>query len=347
VAATTARRGLRRDQESLTARRIVVTTGEPAGIGPDLSLAAALVDWPCELVFAADPALLAARAEQLRISLRPAEWREESRPVPHRAGTLPVLESKLAREASPGKPDPANARYVLATIDAAAEGCLAGRFDAMVTGPVQKSSINDAGIPFQGHTEYLAAKAGGVHPVMLLVAGTLRVALATTHLPLVDVPRFLTRESLERTLVVLERGLRESLRIEAPRILVCGLNPHAGEGGHLGREEIEVIAPVVAGLREKGLALTGPVPADTAFTPASLANADAVLAMYHDQGLPVIKHTGFGHAVNVTLGLPFQRASVDHGTALDLAGTGRADPGSLFEAIRLAERLGAGGGTRG
>ena len=347
MAATTARRGLRRDQESLTTRRIVVTTGEPAGIGPDLALAAALVDWPCELVFAADPALLAARAEQLRISLRPAEWREEVRPVPHRAGTLPVLESKLAREASPGKPDPANARYVLATIDAAAEGCLAGRFDAMVTGPVQKSSINDAGIPFQGHTEYLAAKSGGAHPVMLLVAGTLRVALATTHLALVDVPRFLTRESLERTLAVLERGLRESLCIEAPRILVCGLNPHAGEGGHLGREEIEVIAPVVAALRAKGLALTGPVPADTAFTPASLANTDAVLAMYHDQGLPVIKHTGFGHAVNVTLGLPFQRASVDHGTALDLAGTGRADPGSLFEAIRLAERLGAGGGTPG
>jgi 4-hydroxythreonine-4-phosphate dehydrogenase len=347
VAATTARRGLRRDQESLIARRIVVTTGEPAGIGPDLSLAAALVDWPCELVFAADPALLAARAGQLRISLRPTEWREGARPVPHRAGTLPVLESKLAREASPGRPDPANARYVLATIDAAAEGCLAGRFDAMVTGPVQKSSINDAGIPFQGHTEYLAAKAGGAHPVMLLVAGTLRVALATTHLPLVDVSRHLTRESLEQTIVVLELGLRESLRIEAPRILVCGLNPHAGEGGHLGREEIEVIAPVVAALRAKGLALAGPVPADTAFTPASLANADAVLAMYHDQGLPVIKHTGFGHAVNVTLGLPFQRASVDHGTALDLAGTGRADPGSLFEAIRLAERLGAGGGTPG
>ena len=246
----------------------------------------------------------------------------------------------MAATRSPAGLTPANARYVIATIDAAAEGCLAGRFAAMVTAPVQKSSINDAGIAFQGHTEYLAAKAGGAHPVMLLVAGTLRVALATTHLPLAEVPRHITRETLERTMGVLERGLRESFRIAAPRILVCGLNPHAGEGGHLGREEIEVIRPAVAALRARGLAITGPVPADTAFTPASLAGADAVLAMYHDQGLPVIKHAGFGRTVNVTLGLPFHRTSVDHGTALDLAGTGRADPGSLFEAIRLAQRLG-------
>ena len=248
--------------------------------------------------------------------------------------------ARLGREATPGRPDPANARYVLSTIDAAADGCIAGRFHAMVTAPVQKSSINDAGIPFKGHTEYLADRAGGAYPVMLLVAGKLRVALATTHLPLSEVPRHITRESLERTVGVLERGLRESFRLAAPRILVCGLNPHAGEGGHLGREEIEVIAPAVAALRARGLAVTGPVPADTAFTPASLAGADAVLAMYHDQGLPVIKHSGFGQAVNVTLGLPFHRASVDHGTALDLAGTGRADPGSLFEAIRLAQSFG-------
>lgn len=347
MAAATARRGLRRDQESLITRRIIVTTGEPAGVGPDLALAAALVDWPCELVFTGDPDLLAVRAERLRIALRPSTWREDSQSAPHRAGTLPVLASKLGREALPGRPDPANARYVLAMIDAAAEGCLAGRFDAMVTAPVQKSSINDAGIPFQGHTEYLAAKCGDAHPVMLLVAGTLRIALATTHLPLADVSRHLTREALGRTLVVLDQGLRRSLGIEAPRILVCGLNPHAGEGGHLGREEIEVIAPVIAAMRSQGLALTGPVPADTAFTPASLASTDAVLAMYHDQGLPVIKHAGFGHAVNVTLGLPFQRASVDHGTALDLAGTGRAEPGSLFAAIRLAERLGSDRGPTG
>ncbi len=340
MAATTPRRGLRRDPESLITRRIIVTTGEPAGIGPDLALAAALADWPCELVFAGDPGLLAARAALLKLELKPVEWRADSPAAPHRAGTLPCLPARLGRDATPGRPDPANARYVLATIDAAAEGCAAGRFHAMVTAPVQKSSINDAGIAFQGHTEYLAAKARGAHPVMLLVTGKLRVALATTHLPLADVPRHITRELLERTVGVLERGLRDSFRLDAPRILVCGLNPHAGEGGHLGREEIEVIAPVVAALRARGLAVTGPVPADTAFTPASLAGADAVLAMYHDQGLPVIKHSGFGHAVNVTLGLPFHRTSVDHGTALDLAGTGRADPGSLFEAIRLAHTFG-------
>ncbi len=340
MAATTPRRGLRRDPESLIARRIVVTTGEPSGIGPDLALAAALADWPCELIFAGDPALLAARASLLKLEFKPVEWRADAPAVPHRAGTLPVLPARLGREATPGRPDPTNARYVLSTIDAAADGCISGHFQAMVTAPVQKSSINDAGIPFKGHTEYLADRAGGAYPVMLLVAGTLRVALATTHLPLSEVPRHITRESLERTAGVLERGLRESFRLAAPRILVCGLNPHAGEGGHLGREEIEVIAPAVAALRARGLAVTGPVPADTAFTPASLAGADAVLAMYHDQGLPVIKHSGFGQAVNVTLGLPFHRVSVDHGTALALAGTGRADPGSLFEAIRLAQSFG-------
>ena len=342
MAATHARRGLRRDQESLSTRRIVVTTGEPAGVGPDLALAAALLDWPAELVFAGDPALLAARAAALGLSLATTEWRDETPPVPHRAGTLPVLPLQLAREAVAGRPDPANARYVLGLLDAAVARCRAGRFDAMVTAPVQKSSINDAGIPFRGHTEYLAESSGGVHPVMLLVAGRLRVALATTHLPLAEVPRAVTRESLERTARVLDQGLRQDFGLAAPRILVCGLNPHAGEGGHLGREEIDVIGPAVAALAAQGLAISGPVPADTAFTPAALERADAVLAMFHDQGLPVIKHAGFGNAVNVTLGLPFRRVSVDHGTALDLAGTGRADPGSLFEAIRLAGRLGRG-----
>ena len=342
MAATTARRGLRRDQEPIgSPRRIVVTTGEPAGIGPDLALAAALADWPCELVFAGDPDLLAARAAALGLPLAPVAWREDAPPAAHRAGQLPVLPFALARAATPGRPDPANARYVIATIDAAADGCLGGRFAAMVTAPVQKSSILDAGIAFQGHTEYLAARAGNAHPVMLLVAGKLRVALATTHLPLAAVPAALNRALIERTLVVLAAGLSDAFRIGNPRILVCGLNPHAGEGGHLGREEIEVIAPAVLAARARGLALTGPLPADTAFTPRSLATADAVLAMYHDQGLPVVKHAGFGHGVNVTLGLPFHRVSVDHGTALDLAGTGRADPGSLFEAIRLAARLGA------
>jgi 4-hydroxythreonine-4-phosphate dehydrogenase len=340
VAATTARRGLRRDPESLKTRRIVVTTGEPSGVGPDLALAAALADWSSELVFAGDPDLLAARAASLGLAIKPVAWREDAPPEAHRAGRLPVLALPLVREAAAGRPDPANARYVLAAIDAAADGCLDGRFAAMVTAPVQKSSILEAGIEFRGHTEYLAARAGGSHPVMLLVAGKLRVALATTHLPLADVPRALTRDLLERTLAVLDQGLRDAFRIDAPRILVCGLNPHAGESGHLGREEIDVIAPAVEAARARGLAVAGPLPADTAFTPRSLAAADVVLAMYHDQGLPVIKHAGFGHGVNVTLGLPFHRVSVDHGTALDLAGTGRAEPGSLFDAIRLAERLG-------
>jgi 4-hydroxythreonine-4-phosphate dehydrogenase len=342
VAATHARRGLRRDQEPLSLRRLVVTTGEPAGVGPDLALAAALLDWPAELVFAGDPGLLAARAAALGLTVTVSTWRDETPPAPHRAGTLPVLPVALAREAVAGRPDPANARYVLGLLDAAVARCRGGRFDAMVTAPVQKSSINDAGIPFRGHTEYLAGNSGGVHPVMLLVAGRLRVALATTHLPLAEVPRAVTRESLERTARVLDQGLREDFGLAAPRILVCGLNPHAGEGGHLGREEIDVIGPAVAALAAEGLAIAGPVPADTAFTPAALERADVVLAMFHDQGLPVIKHAGFGNAVNVTLGLPFRRVSVDHGTALDLAGTGRADPGSLFEAIRLAGRLGRG-----
>jgi 4-hydroxythreonine-4-phosphate dehydrogenase len=211
----------------------------------------------------------------------------------------------------------------------------------MVTGPLQKSSIADAGIDFTGHTGYLAGRTGAAHPVMLLAAGTLRVALATIHLPLAEVPAAITPASLARTLEVLHAGLQRAFGIPEPRILVCGLNPHAGESGHLGREEIEVIAPATAAARARGIAAAGPVPADTAFTPASLAGCDAVLAMYHDQGLPVIKHAGFGRTVNVTLGLPILRTSVDHGTALELAATGRADPGSLFEAIRLAERLGS------
>jgi 4-hydroxythreonine-4-phosphate dehydrogenase len=340
VAATTPRRGLRRDPESLSARRLIVTTGEPAGIGPDIALAAALSDWSCELVFAGDPELLAARATLLGLAIKPCDWREAAAPVPHRAGTLPVLPAKLESTAAPGRPDPSNARYVLELIEVAARGCLEGRFAAMVTAPVQKSSINEAGIAFMGHTEYLADLSGGVHPVMLLVADRLRVALATTHLPLAEVSRHITRDSLEKTLIVLDRGLRESFRLATPRIVVCGLNPHAGEAGHLGREEIEIIRPLLESLVARGIAVSGPVPADTAFTPVSLESADAVLAMYHDQGLPVIKHAGFGRTVNVTLGLPFQRTSVDHGTALDLAGTGRADPGSLFEAIRLAQQLG-------
>ncbi len=341
MAATTPRRGLRRGPQPLNRQpRLIVTTGEPAGIGPDLAIAAALRDWPCELVFAGDPALLAARARELKLEIEPSEWRPDAVSSPHRAGTLPMAAVTLATQVEAGRLDVANARYVLEMLDLAIDGCIAGHFTAMVTGPVQKSTINDAGIAFTGHTEYLAARSGVPLPVMLLVSGRLRVALATMHLPLAEVPGHIRRELLDATLDVLDDGLRNCFRLPEPRILVCGLNPHAGEGGHLGREEIDVIAPAVEAAAKRGLKVRGPVSADTAFTAGMLAEADAVLAMYHDQGLPVIKHAGFGNTVNVTLGLPFVRTSVDHGTALDLAATGRADPGSLFAAIELAQELG-------
>ena len=240
--------------------------------------------------------------------------------------------------AQPGRLDPANAGYVAETLMAACDGCLMGHFDAMVTGPVHKGVINDAGLPFSGHTEFLAERCGA-DPVMMLVAPGLRVALATTHLPLSRVSLSITQDALTRVLRALDRDLRTRFGIARPRILVCGLNPHAGEAGHLGREEIEVIEPTLAALRAAGIDLTGPIPADTAFVPPMLAKADAVLAMYHDQGLPVLKHLGFGRAVNVTLGLPIIRTSVDHGTALDLAGTGLGDTGSLEAAIACAEDM--------
>jgi 4-hydroxythreonine-4-phosphate dehydrogenase len=235
-----------------------------------------------------------------------------------------------------GRLDPANAGYVLELIRESTMGCLAGRFAAMVTAPVQKSTINEAGTPFSGHTEYLAELTHSSRPVMLLVGGNLRVALATTHLPLREVPDAITEHDLFEILTVLAQGLRQLFGLARPRILVCGLNPHAGESGHLGHEEATVIAPAIRRAVNEGIAARGPVPADTAFTPRQLADTDAVLAMYHDQGLPVLKYAGFGRAVNVTLGLPIIRTSVDHGTALDLAGTGRADPGSLVAAVELA-----------
>jgi 4-hydroxythreonine-4-phosphate dehydrogenase len=314
---------------------VVVTSGEPAGIGPDLCLALAARDWPCRLAVAADPDLLAARARDLGLraellATTPAGI------APHVRGRLQVLPFRVAQPVVAGRLDPANAEYVLAMLRAAADGCRRGDFDAMVTAPVQKSVINDAGRPFTGHTEFLAELTGAPLPVMLLVAGKLRVALATTHLPLRAVPDALTVDGLLAVLEVLSRGLAERFRLARPRILVCGLNPHAGESGHLGTEDDAVIRPAVVRANALGIAARGPVPADTAFTPRMLADADAVLAMYHDQGLPVLKHAGFGHAVNVTLGLPIVRTSVDHGTALDLAGTGRADAGSLVAALELA-----------
>jgi 4-hydroxythreonine-4-phosphate dehydrogenase len=318
--------------------RLIVTSGEPAGIGPDLCLAIAARDWPCDVVVAADTDLLSQRARQLQLDVRLLPY-DMSTSAPHQPGTLRVLHIPTAATVVPGKLDVANARYVLNLLDAAARGCLDGEFDAMVTAPVQKSVINDAGIPFSGHTEYLAERTGGSHPVMMLATDTLRVALATTHLPLQAVSAAITEELLDRVIRIIDHDLRIRFGIATPRILVCGLNPHAGESGHLGREEIEVIAPTLERLRRQGLHLVGPAPADTAFTPHMLAQADAVLAMFHDQGLPVIKFAGFGDVVNITLGLPIVRTSVDHGTALSLAGSGRADAGSLVKAMQMALRM--------
>jgi 4-hydroxythreonine-4-phosphate dehydrogenase len=323
----------------VTVRRIVITSGEPAGIGPDLCIDIAARDQAFELVIAADATVLADRAAALGRRLHWERYDPAAPPAPHRAGHPRLLDRKVRAPVQPGRLDPANAGYVLSLLDDAADGCRRGEFDAMVTAPVHKGVIADAGIPFTGHTEYLARRLGCPLPVMLLVADELRVALATTHLPLRAVPDALTRGLLGGILDVLHQGLRTRFRIPAPRILVCGLNPHAGEGGHLGNEEIEVIAPAIEAARSRGIDARGPLPADTAFTPASLAGGDAVLAMFHDQGLPVLKHAGFGRGVNVTLGLPVVRTSVDHGTALDLAATGRADPGSLVAALELAVRI--------
>ena len=311
---------------------IALTTGEPAGIGPDLALQLAREQFPARIVAIGDESLLAERARQLGLAVSIQRYSPNA-PAP---GVLEVDHVPLARPARAGQLDAANGRYVLATLDRAVAGCLAGEFDAMVTAPVHKGAINDAGIPFTGHTEYLADRTGSSHVVMMLVGGGLRVALATTHLALADVPKAITRASLVATLKVIDAALREQFGIARPRILVSGLNPHSGESGHLGREEIEVIAPVIEELRAAGLSLEGPIPADTLFVPERLQRADCALAMFHDQGLPVLKYASFGRGVNVTLGLPIVRTSVDHGTALDLAGTGRAEAGSLGEAIRLA-----------
>ena len=293
---------------------------------------------PVQIVAIADGEVLRDRAEHLGLAL---EFRvfDPAKPVQgQEPGTLGLIQVPAAQPVEVGKPSTGNAEYVLRTLEIACDACLAGELDALVTGPVHKGIINDAGLPFTGHTEFLAQRCQA-EPVMLLAAPGLRVAFATTHLPLVDVSRHITPELLERVIQILNRDLQRHFGLPRPRILVCGLNPHAGEGGHLGREEIEVITPVVERLRGTGMDLVGPLPADTAFTPRSLQGADAVLAMYHDQGLPVLKHLGFGQAVNITLGLPIIRTSVDHGTALDLAGTGGADLGSLEAALEMAIEL--------
>lgn len=318
--------------------RIALTPGEPAGVGPDLCVQLAQRPHPAELVALGSVELLQVRAERLGLALRLREFDARQSPEAQRPSQLKVVDIPLGAPVQPGRLDPGNAAYVLETLRRGCDGCLEGGFDALVTGPVHKGVINEAGCPFTGHTEFLAERCGA-HPVMMLAAPGLRVALVTTHLPLAAVSGAITRERVRRVLSLVHRDLQQRFALEAPRLLVCGLNPHAGEGGHLGREELEVIGPVLAELRAHGMRLEGPLPADTLFTPKYLEHADAVVAMYHDQGLPVLKHLGFGRSVNVTLGLPIIRTSVDHGTALELAETGRASPASLEAAVAMAVEL--------
>jgi 4-hydroxythreonine-4-phosphate dehydrogenase len=319
---------------------IALTAGEPAGIGPDLCVQLAQRPQAERLVVIANAKLLEQRAHQLGLPWQGWPFAEPAPPA-GRPG-FPVIDVPLAATVTAGRLDPANSPYVLQTLEIALAGCLDGRFDAIVTAPVNKGVINDAGVPFTGHTEFFAERTRTPQVVMMLIGGGMRVALATTHLAVKDVASHITRDGLESTLRVLHHDMVARFGIAAPRIAVAGLNPHAGEAGHLGREEIDTIVPLLEQLRGEGMALTGPLPADTLFNPARLQDFDCVLAMYHDQGLPVLKYASFGHGVNVTLGLPVIRTSVDHGTAIDLAGSGKADAGSLLAAIELAAALARG-----
>lgn len=325
--------------EQMNSHRLAITPGEPAGIGPDLVLQIAQRDWPHQLVVIADPALLRERAALLGLPIE-LEPYDAAAPVRgQRAGTLTVCPVPLGAPVVPGTLDEGNGAYVLATLQRACDGNLSGEFAAVVTGPVHKGIINQAGVSFSGHTEFFAQQSDTADVVMLLATEGLRVALATTHIPLAYVAMAITQERLAKVIRILDADLKGKFGIAHPRIYVCGLNPHAGEGGHLGREEIDVIEPALASLRQEGIDLVGPLPADTLFQEKYLKDADAVLAMYHDQGLPVLKYKGFGSSVNITLGLPFIRTSVDHGTALDLAGKGLADSGSLVTAINHAIQM--------
>jgi 4-hydroxythreonine-4-phosphate dehydrogenase len=320
-------------------KRILITPGEPAGIGPDISIQIAQQAWPHELVAVADPALLNERAKKIGLQIQLIETDINADPTPHQPGTLKIIPITLHAAVTPGQLNTSNANYVLQTLQTAADICLNQQASAIVTGPVNKAVINDAGFSFAGHTEFFAAHCHVPQTVMLFVADNLKVALVTTHLPLSAVPTAITQDRLLTTLAILQTGLQQQFQIKTPRILVCGLNPHAGEEGHLGREEIDVIAPALAILRKQHYQILGPLSADTIFTPKYTDHADVVVAMFHDQALPLVKYKSFGHAVNVTLGLPFIRTSVDHGTALDIAGTGMADPGSMQAAIQLAMTL--------
>jgi len=317
---------------------LALTAGEPAGIGPELCLQLAAEERSAALVVIASKPLLEARNRELGLGITLQDWAPGAAATTA-PGALSVYHVEGLATTAAGQLNPANSAYVLDTLTVATRGCLDGLFDGMVTAPVHKGVINDAGIQFSGHTEFLQAVCGVERVVMMLATDELRVALVTTHLPLSEVPKAITPERLTQVTRILNQDLKRFFGVEQPRILVAGLNPHAGEGGHLGREELDVIVPTLESLRKEGMTLTGPLPADTLFTPHWLNDADAVLAMYHDQGLPVLKFQGFGRAVNITLGLPIVRTSVDHGTALDLAGTGRADRGSLRQAVRVGEHM--------
>jgi 4-hydroxythreonine-4-phosphate dehydrogenase len=317
---------------------LAITAGEPAGIGVDLCLQLAQHELAVPFVVLCDKHLLQQRAAQLKLSVQLHDYDAQHQSTAP-AGQLQVLHIPLATPAVAGVLNPANSSYVLEMLSRAAQGCQSGEFAAMVTAPVHKGVINDAGLPFTGHTEFLAEITHTPRVVMMLAGGGMRVALATTHLPLREVADSITGELLEQILTIMQHDLQYRFGIAQPRILVAGLNPHAGEGGYLGREEIDIMIPLLNKLRAQGMQVSEPLPADTLFTPHRLAQCDAVLAMYHDQGLPVLKHASFGRGVNITLGLPIIRTSVDHGTALDLAGSGRAEVGSLLEAINVAANM--------
>ena len=324
----------------MTIKRIAVTAGEPAGIGPDLVLALSTMNWPHQLVICADKNLLAQRANQLGITVKLIDYQSDKPIIPQKAGQLVVESIELSTAVIAGQLNPANGQYVLKTLERAALGCMNGEFDAIVTGPVHKGIINRAGIAFSGHTEFFAELSNTPLVVMMLATEGLRVALATTHIPLANVSAAVTRERLESIIGILHHDLVEKFAIAKPTMYVCGLNPHAGEDGVLGNEEIDTITPCLDKLRQQnGFNLIGPLPADTIFSEKYLQKADVILGMYHDQVLPVLKYKGFGRSVNITLGLPFIRTSVDHGTALDLAATGRADVGSFITALEQAIEL--------
>ncbi|MFP3029152.1 MAG: 4-hydroxythreonine-4-phosphate dehydrogenase PdxA [Arsenophonus sp.] len=315
---------------------IVLTPGEPAGVGPDLLIQLAQKNWPVRLVVCADPNLLITRADQLGLELELSIYSPEEQNNKQAIKTLTVLPIKLSAPVKAGQLNKQNSDYVIETLNRACNGCITGEFSALVTGPVHKGIINDAGIPFTGHTEFFADKSKTKKVVMMLATETLRVALATTHLPLKLVPNAITFQSLQEIIYILNNELKYKFGIKTPAIYISGLNPHAGEGGHMGYEEINTIIPVIKKLCHEGLQLYGPFPADTIFQAKYLNQADVILTMYHDQGLPVLKYQGFGHAVNITLGLPFIRTSVDHGTAINLAGTGQANVNSFITALKLA-----------